>query len=86
MPGINVRRGGETTTRFVHTAPSVTRPRWSALLHQGRHACPDAKRAGLSHIDRTDVGARLIMVETETVDGPLRRGQLKWREAHDATP
>ena len=32
----------------------------SALLHQGRHACPDAKSAGLSHKGRTEKGGRLI--------------------------
>ena len=25
--------------RSDHTAPLVTKPQWSALLHQGRHAC-----------------------------------------------
>ncbi len=45
--------------RSDRTAPLVTKPQWSALLHQGRHACPDAKRTGLSHKGRTKKGARL---------------------------
>jgi transposase-like protein len=56
---INVRCGGAITTRSIRTAPSATKPRRSALLHQGRLACPDAKRAGLSHNDRTKQWARL---------------------------
>jgi hypothetical protein len=45
----------------VPTALSATKPRRSALLHQGRLACPDAKRAGLSRNDRSRDGARLTI-------------------------
>jgi transposase InsO family protein len=51
------RRGGEIITKSDRTAPLATKPQWSALLHQGRHACPDAKRAGLSQKGRTKKGA-----------------------------
>jgi hypothetical protein len=60
MRRLNVRRGGEIITKSDRTAPLATKPQWSALLHQGRHACPDAKRAGLSHKGRTKKRARLI--------------------------
>ncbi len=43
---VNVRRGGAITTSTVRIAPSATRPRWSALFRQGKHACPDEKTAG----------------------------------------
>ena len=52
--------------RSDHTAPLVTKPQWSALLHQGRHACPDAKRTGLSHKGRTKKGARLTLKTDST--------------------
>jgi hypothetical protein len=63
--------------RSDHTAPLVTKPQWSALLHQGRHACPDAKRTGLSHKGRTKKGARLIKGRTLIINGGNLRGHVK---------
>gem|GEM_PF-1173280 len=55
--------------KSVRTDPLVIKPQWSALLHQGRHAWPDAKRTGLSHKDWTKVGARLNNAEALIVTG-----------------
>ena len=41
------------------TAPFTPKPERSALLDQGRHACPDPKRAGLSRKDPTKERDRL---------------------------
>jgi hypothetical protein len=45
---------------YIGLEPNVAQPKTGgALLHQGRLACPDAKRAGLFRNDRTKDGVKL---------------------------
>ena len=65
------RHGGSTTTRSARTAPSARKPRPSWRAPQGRHACPEASGAEISHLAWSNTGGKFTCSCTNIAGGTI---------------